>query len=416
MSLLRFRAGANLTLLALALCVTACGDEADASGHSHDGSHSHGDGGHSHDTVDAGPRDNTNPPPDGSVIGAFQWELPETFPRPPVPLDNPMSIEKVALGRHLFYDKRLSGNETQSCATCHKQERAFADERTVGLGSTGELHTRSSMSLANVGYSPTLTWANPIMLQLERQVQVPLFGDRPIELGMHSIAQVEERLRAVPRYRELFAAAYPGEPEPITMVNAQRAIATFERTLVSGDSAFDRYLAGDASALSESALRGMRFVTSNEDHRFECNHCHGGFTFSDHTVYEGSLEVASNPPFHQTGLYDLDGSGLYPAPNTGIHDVTQRPEDMGKFKAPTLRNVAITAPYMHDGSIATLSEVLDHYAKGGRARNAARTDQFVQPFEINAQEKADIIAFLEALTDQTFVTNPKYSDPWPAPQ
>lgn len=399
---------AAAALLALSLTPACGGDDAEASAHDH-GTHTH-----THDAPDAGALDTRTAPPDGSVIGAFRWELPATFPRPPISLDNPMSDEKVELGRHLFYDKRLSGNGSQSCASCHKQERAFADERAVGLGSTGALHTRSSMSLANVAYSPTLTWANPLMRELERQLQVPLFGDNPIELGMHSIADVEARLRAVPRYHALFAAAYPGQAEPITMVNMQRALAAFERTLVSGDSPYDRYLAGDATALSDSALRGMRFVTSNEDHRFECNHCHGGFNFSDHTVYEGNLELAKSPPFHQTGLYDLDGSGLYPAPNTGIFDVTQQPEDMGKFKAPTLRNIAVTPPYMHDGSIATLSEVLDHYAKGGRARNPARTDQLIQPFALSAQEKADIIAFLESLTDQTFLTNPKFSDPWPA--
>ena len=405
-----------LCAVVAALLVSACGgDEAEppSSGHDH-GTHSHGDGGtHSHDTADAGTLDPSGAPPDGSVIGAFRWELPANFPRPNVPVANPMSIEKVALGRHLFYDKRLSVNETQSCASCHKQELAFADERAVGLGATGQPHTRGSMSLANVAYSPTLTWSNPVMLELERQLQVPLFGDNPVELGMRSQEDVLKRLRGVPRYQELFAAAYPGEAEPITMINVARAIATFERTLLSGNAAYDRYLAGDASALSDSAKRGMVFVTSNEDHRFECNHCHGGFNFSDHVTYESGPEFGANPPYHQTGLYDLDGNGAYPPPNTGIHDVSQKPDDMGKFKAPTLRNIALTAPYMHDGSIKTLSEVLDHYSKGGRARNAARTDQFVQPFEITAQEKADIIAFLESLTDQQFITDPKLADPWP---
>jgi cytochrome c peroxidase len=384
------------------------GDEADApSGHDHS-THSHGD-------PDAGVRANDagTPPPDGSIIGRFSWKLPPGFPRPKVPLDNPMSDEKVELGRHLFYDKRLSGNQTQSCATCHKQERAFADERAVGLGSTGELHTRGAMSLANVGYTSTLTWANPPMVALERQAQVPIFGDAPIELGMHSIADLEARLRTVPEYAPMFAAAYPGNLQPITMLHVQQAIGAFQRTLISGDSPYDRYLHGDLNALGESAKRGMRFVTTNEDHRFECNHCHGGFAFSDHTVYEGLADFGARPPFHQTGLYDLDGHGGYPAPNRGAYEISQRPEDMGMFKAPTLRNIALTAPYMHDGSLQTLSDVIDHYAKGGRARNFARTDPLIQPFTITDQEKADIIAFLEALTDQTFLTDPRFADPWP---
>ena len=183
-----------------------------------------------------------------------------------------------------------------------KQERHSRSGRGVGV------HGQCTAQLDELAKSATapLDVGNP-QLELERQLQVPLFGDRPIELGMHSIAQVEERLRAVPRYRELFAAAYPGEVEPLTMMNAQRALAAFERTLISGDSAFDRYMAGDASALSASAQRGMVFVTSNEDHRFECNHCHGGFNFSDHTVFEAPSRWPS-PPFHQTGLYDLDGA------------------------------------------------------------------------------------------------------------
>jgi cytochrome c peroxidase len=322
-----------------------------------------------------------------------------------------MSVWKVELGRHLFYDKRLSDNQTQSCASCHKQELAFADERAVGLGSTGQPHTRGSMSLANVAYSPTLTWANPLMTTLEKQLRVPIFGDAPIELGMKSMEQLELRIGAVPRYQELFALAFPEQAQPVTMQNIERAIASFQRSLISGNSAYDRFLVGgDLNALSESAKRGMVFVTTNEDHRFECNHCHGGPTFSDHYVAEGTLEQA--PLYHQTGLYDIDGFGGYPAPNTGTHEVTDRTSDMGMFKAPTLRNIAVTAPYMHDGSIATLSEVLDHYAKGGRARARGRTDALLVPFEITEQEKADVIAFLESLTDSEFLTNPKLSDPW----
>lgn len=369
---------------------------------------------HSHGNPDAGAPDlDASTPPDGSIIGSFTWKLPQGFPRPKVPTDNPMSDEKVELGRRLFYDKRLSGNQTQSCASCHKQERAFADERAVGLGSTGELHTRGPMSLANVGYNATLTWGHPGMLALERQAQVPIFGDTPIELGMRSIGDLEARLRAVPEYVPLFAAAYPNDPQPITLLHVQQALGVFQRTMISGDSPYDRYLHGDTSALSEAAKRGMIFVTTNEDHRFECNHCHGGFAFTDQAVYEGMPDLGARPPFHQTGLYDIDGQGGYPAPNRGAFEISLDPKDMGMFKAPTLRNIALTAPYMHDGSLQTLSDVIDHYAKGGRARNQGRTDPLLQPFTITDQEKADIIAFLEALTDPTFLTDPRFSDPWP---
>jgi cytochrome c peroxidase len=376
-------------------------------GHSH--SHSHGDSeGCSDGAAGAAARDAGADASDGGYV----FQLPSAIAPPRVPADNPMSAAKVELGRHLFYDKNLSGNKTQACASCHKQERAFADERAVGLGSTGELHTRSSMSLANVAYSPTLTWGHPLMTTLEKQLRVPLFGDAPIELGMKSISELEERLRAVPRYRELFGQAFPNEPEPITMLNVERALASFERTLLSFSSPFDRYFyGGDESALSDSAKRGMVFVTTNQDHRFECNHCHGGPNFSDHHADATTLDDAPLL-FHQTGLYNIDGLGGYPAPNSGIHEITGRPSDIGMFKAPTLRNVALTAPYMHDGSIASLSEVLDHYAKGGRARVRGRTDDLLQPFPITEQERADIIAFLESLTDEKFITNPSLSDPF----
>ncbi len=399
---------------AFLLAASACEDAADGGKgpRDHEDHGDHGDG-HMHDHDAAAIPDASAPPPDGSIAEGFEWELPSGFPRPVVPEDNPMSAAKVELGRYIFYDERLSENGTFSCATCHKQELAFADDRSNGLGSTGELHPRGPMSLANIGYSPTLTWANPLMTDLEKQALVPIFGDDPIELGMTSIPEVESRFRAVPRYQDLFAKAYPDEPEPITMYNVQRAVAAFQRTIFSGNSPFDRYIDGrEPQALSESAKRGMVFVTTNEDHRFECNHCHGGFNFSDHVTWEGLEQAGEDPPFHQTGLYDLDGKGSYPEPNTGVHNTSLKDSDMGKFKAPTLRNIAVTAPYMHDGSIATLAEVLDHYAKGGRAHNPSHTDPLLKPFEMTDQEKADIIAFLEALTDQEFLDNPKYKNPW----
>jgi cytochrome c peroxidase len=405
--------------LGVVLALVACDD-----GPSEGEEHTHAD---AHDDVDAaldesGHEHSSAPAAitqDAAVIRettGYEWDLPTGFPLPVVPVDNPMTTEKVELGRHLFYDKRLSDNETFACANCHEQRLAFADARAVGLGSTGEQHTRGAMSLANAAYALTLTWSNPTMTELEAQSAVPIFGTSPIELGMKSADEVETRVRDVPRYLELFGAAFPEESQPVTMLNVQRALASFERTLLSGRSPFDRYFYfGEEDALSESAKRGMTFVTTNEDpgHRFECNHCHGDFDFSDHVTWQGQDRGGAAAPFHQTGLYDIDGRGNYPEPNTGIFSSTQRPEDMGKFKAPTLRNIALTAPYMHDGSIMTLSEVLDHYAGGGRHRVNGKTDPLLKPFKITPQEKADIIAFLTSLTDTEFTTDPRFSDPWP---
>jgi cytochrome c peroxidase len=408
---------AQRTLLAAALGVLGCdhgntevpAEPSSDAGHDHDHDHDAQTPPISQIDVDA-----STTPVDGSTLGEFVWPLPyKQWPLPVVPADNPMSNEKVELGRHLFYDVRLSKNQMQSCASCHKQELAFTDGLAVGLGSTGQPHTRGSMSLANVGYQQTLTWANPIMFTLERQAHVPIFGDRPVELGQSSMPELEARLGAVPRYQELFAAAFPEEAEPISTLSVERALSAFHRVLISGDSALDRYQRGDVSALSAAAMRGMIFVTTNEDHRFECNHCHGGLFFSDHTTWQGRSARGEALLYHQTGLYDVDGQGGYPAPNTGAFDVTLQPEDMGKFKAPTLRNIALTAPYMHDGSIKTLSEVLDHYAQGGRAHVTGKTDSLLKPFTLTEQERADIIAFLESLTDETFIRDPRFANPWP---
>ncbi|MBI3782063.1 MAG: di-heme enzyme [Deltaproteobacteria bacterium] len=293
--------------------------------------------------------------------GVWQWNLPKGFPEPRVPVDNPMSREKVELGRRLFYDNALSQNRTQACATCHQQKFAFTDGRPQAIGSTGQAHSRNSMALTNVAYASRLTWANNLVDRLEDQALLPMFGDAPIELGLPDGKTLVDRLNVDPRYRELFAKSFAGDAAPISLRNVARAIAAFERTLISGNSAYDRYSRGDTAALSESAKRGMTLFFSE---RLECFHCHGGFNFAD------SVDHAKLPEperaFHNTGLYNVDGKGAYPAGDRGLYKQTGKPDDMGRFKAPSLRNVAVTAPYMHDGSIATLDGVIDHYAAGGR--------------------------------------------------
>ena len=191
-------------------------------------------------------------------LGPYDWDLPPGFPLPNVPEDNPMTKEKVELGRYLFYDKRLSLNQTQSCATCHRQELAFTDGRPRGIGSTGQMHPRGPMSLANVAYSPVLTWANPLVRTLEAQALVPLFGEDPVELGMTGKEDVLlKRVRAEARYQKMFPAAFPADKDPYSLANLTRAIASFERTILSGDSPYDRYQRGDdPNAISESAKRG----------------------------------------------------------------------------------------------------------------------------------------------------------------
>ncbi|HEY4375467.1 MAG TPA: MbnH family di-heme enzyme [Burkholderiales bacterium] len=339
--------------------------------------------------------------------GAYRWRLPAWAPRPLVPADNPMSEVKVELGRLLFYDKRLSADGNFSCATCHQQAHAFTDGRKLALGVTGETHPRNSMSLANAAYNPVLTWADPTQHLLETQALTPMFGTHPVEMGLAGReATILKLLAEDARYARLFHAAFPREEHPGTLPNLTRAIATFERTLLSFDSPYDRYrFGGDKSAISASAKRGETLFFSE---RMKCFHCHGGINFTD-TVMHERLEQPETA-FHNTGLYNLDGKGAYPPDNTGVMAVTGKPEDMGKFRAPTLRNIAVTAPYMHDGSIATLGEVLDHYAHGGRAANPLRSE-FITGFTMSAQEKEDLIVFLRSLTDYGFLRNPAFADP-----
>ena len=213
--------------------------------------------------------------------------------------------------------------------------------------------------------------------------------------------------------------AFPGDADPYSVLNAVRAIASFVRTIVSFDSPYDRYLQGDASSMTDSQVRGMTLFFSEAT---ECFHCHGGFNFTDSSTHENA--VIESVGFHNNGLYNIGDNGGYPAGNTGLHDLTGKPRDMGRFRAPTLRNIAVTAPYMHDGSLPTLGDVLDHYLAGGRSieegphvgdgsRNPYKS-VFVQRFELSESERTDLLAFLDALTDATVLTDPRFANPWPA--
>jgi cytochrome c peroxidase len=349
---------------------------------------------------------------------SYQWNLPSRLPKPVVPADNPITAEKVELGRHLFYEKRLSITGRHSCASCHEQKRAFTDGKLVGVGATGEKHPRNSMSLANVAYNSVLTWANPLMQRLESQALVPLFGEHPIELGMVGKEdQILATLRQDPTYQKLFAAAFGKKDSAINISNLMKALASFQRSLISFDSPYDRYrFGGNKTAISDSAKRGERLFHSE---RFECFHCHGGFNFSDSTKHD---RLAFNEiAFHNTGLYNIDGRGAFPPQNTGVYEITKQSSDMGRFKAPTLRNIELTAPYMHDGSITTLEEAIEHYRVGGRTirtgefagvgRNNPFKSHFISGFELTETEKQDLLAFLRSLTDETFTHNPAFSDP-----
>jgi cytochrome c peroxidase len=352
------------------------------------------------------------------------WDLPENILPPRVPEDNPMSAAKVELGRFLFYDNRLSANQTQSCSGCHQQELAFSDGLKRAEGSTGEIHPRNSMMLANVGYAASLTWANNVLDKLEEQALVPMFGETPVELGMAGMEdELLRRIRDDERYPEMFAAAFPEEEDPIVLGNITKAIGAFQRQLLSFDSKYDRWNRRDKTALNESEQRGLALFFGE---RLECFHCHGGFLLSQ--ASDHAQNTFDQKSFMNNGLYNLDEDGSYPMNNEGLYELTFDPADKGRFKPPSLRNIAVTAPYMHDGSIATLDEVLDHYARGGRlvpegtvidgedvsgdGRDNPNKNAFIKGFDLTDQEREDVLAFLRALTDEEFLTNPAYSDPF----
>jgi len=312
----------------------------------------------------------------------FAWHLPRGLPVPAVPPDNSMNDAKVVLGRALFYDTRLSGNQTFACASCHKQELAFTDGRAHAVGSTGQEHPRSSMTLTNVAYNASFGWSDTNVRSLETQLAVPMFNEHPVELGLKGRErEVVERFARDEDARS-FRAAFPADPDPVAFNNIVKALAAFERTLVSSNSPFDRLLYhDDRTALTPSARRGMDLFFSN---RIGCTRCHGGFNLSGPSVFDTSSAPVLT--FHNTGLSATE-----------------------HFRAPTLRNVALTAPYMHDGRIPTLEAVIAHYASG--APETPIRSKLLRPFSISRSETADLVAFLEGLTDRTFVSNPLFKQP-----
>lgn len=348
----------------------------------------------------------------------YAWSLPQGFPKPRVPKTNEMTAAKVELGRRLFYDARLSGNGTQSCSSCHLQERAFTDGLATPVGSTGERLNRNSQSLVNVAYHTTLTWGNPGLVSLERQMEVPLFAHRPVELGINdrNKPRVLRRIARDRWYARRFAAAFPGRKQPVSWTTIVHSLASFQRSIISARSKYDRVRAGKAK-LTASERRGADLFLGEGA---ECHHCHGSFIFNDQITYDGA--PIEQPKFHNTGQYNLDGQGAYPEGNRGLFELTADPADMGKFKAPSLRNVELTAPYLHDGSAATLEEVVANYAAGGRVitggpragdgRANPHKDPEISRIALSAQDQADIVAFLKTLTDRAVTRDPRFADPF----
>ncbi|MCX8051897.1 MAG: methylamine utilization protein [Chlorobi bacterium] len=315
--------------------------------------------------------------PSDTVVS--DYPVPPGFPPIPVPHDNPITADKIALGRLLFYDTGLSRDGDLSCASCHRQARAFSDTIAVSRGTQSEIGLRNAPPIVNVAYSGSWFWDGRAR-SLEEQILGAMTS--PIEMASDT-ALIAQRLNSSSSYREWFQRVFGSSP---SVRDAVRAIATFCRILVSGNSRYDRYRRGDTTALGDSEKRGMALFFSE---RTRCSECHSGIFFSDFA-------------FHSIGIH----SHYY---DRGRYYVTGDERDIGKFKTPTLRNVALTAPYMNDGTMATLDDVLEHYNTGGKP--FVNKDPRIRPLGLTSSELADLRAFLQALTDSTFITEPSFAQP-----
>ncbi len=335
------------------------------------------------------------------------FQAPFVFGKFTVPRDNLLTEEAVELGRRLFYDKRLSGENTVSCSTCHLQRLAFTDGRARAVGVSGKELDFNSMSLANLMWGPRHFFWNGRAASLEEQALVPI--QHPDEMAQ-DLDELVEELVADEAYPGLFRRAY-GE---ISAPNIARALATFQRTMISADSKYDRYLRGELRLDAEEEL-GRKLFMAHPDAKVSqrggnCIDCHSQFLTSGfNALFDG---------FSNNGLDTEDT--LRP----GLQDVTGQAADRGKFKVPTLRNIALTAPYMHDGRFSTLEQVLDHYNEGIKVSDTL--DPLIleadnQPLEavptrvslnLSEQEQEAIIAFLHTLTDESFVTDQRFSNPF----
>jgi cytochrome c peroxidase len=296
-----------------------------------------------------------------------------------------MSDAKVALGRRLFFDPLLSVNGRYSCASCHDPQRSFSDGRVVALGATGEPLRHNALALVNVAYNVSFGWSRPQVGSLESQMLEPMLNRHPPELGLAGReASVCAALVADPQYAVAFAAAFPPQRAPqqpargaVTFDHVVKAIAAFERTLISGRSPFDRYVfSGEHTALPEEAKRGMALFFSRE---IGCAQCHAGFNFAGN--WRDTQGETGRPSFA------TDGTSATP------------------LRVPTLRNIALTAPYMHDGHFGSLEEVIGHYSRLGEQAQAhrGRQDPRLPQRPLSLSERAELIAFLTSLTDEAFV-------------
>lgn len=321
--------------------------------------------------------DEVKPRPIGAV---YEIKAPLGLPPVPMPADNPATEEMIALGRRLYYDPILSKDSSVSCATCHSPALGFSDGQPVSSGINKQKGGRNAPTVINSAYSPLQFWDGRAP-SLEEQAGGPM--QNPIEMG-HTIEGINQLLADNPKYKPQFEKAFG--PGPVTFEKVKMAIATFERTVLSGNSPFDKYMyGGDKKAMSASAVRGLEVFRNPK--KGNCAVCHT--IEKDHALF-------TDGKFHNLGV-GMDSKGELK--DLGRYDVTKRDEDKGAFKTPTLRHIAKSGPYMHDGSLKTLKEVVDFYVGGGSSN--PHLDKDIKSLEhLTKQEREDLVAFMEALTGE----------------
>jgi cytochrome c peroxidase len=319
----------------------------------------------------------------------------------------------IQLGRYLFYDRRLSVNNTRSCGTCHNPQFAFTDGYKRSLGVFADLHQRNTQPLFNLQYLKYFTAADSTIHSPLQQMDNPLFNTHPAEMGVKgNEAIILKRIKDDAAYKKLFKDAAIN----ISWINIKTAISSFVLRLQSFNSPYDKFKNGDTAALSTSAKAGMQLFFSAG---LKCASCHGGANFSTPSVVNDKGDTLF---YFNTGLYNIDNKGDYPVNDKGFYQLTKNENDRGKFRVPTLRNLAFTAPYFHDGSAASLNEIVDVYAAGGRIITQGinkgngiknpHKDSAISGFDISAKDKTNLINFLFALSDSSFINNPRYQNPF----
>lgn len=317
----------------------------------------------------------------------------------------------IITGRYLFFDRRLSVNNTRSCGTCHNPTYAFTDGYKRSLGIYADLHKRNTQPLFNLSYLKYLTAADSSLHTLAQQINNPLFNEHPAEMG---VKNNEEIILKKIISDSLYLVMFKEEGKEISWYNIKYDICSFVESINSFNAPYDSYMAGNKNALTTSEIEGMNLFFSPQ---LKCFTCHGEKNFSTPIQFEDKQEY-----FFNTGMYNLEGRNNYPVYDMGLYDLTKQPKDIGKFRVPTLRNLAFTGPYLHDGSEASLLNILRFYQRGGRlineginkgdGKNNIHKSSRINGYSITEKQQMYLLQFLYSLSDSSFITNKNYQNPF----